>query len=249
MKNFIDISHKNLVVKLAETREEIAKARKLRFEELISKSNPDIPYADCFDDSDFVYDHLIVTDTDDGSVVGTYRLGRREQLNKIKNFYTNGKFNCDSLLAAEGELLELSRMAIKESYRDGSVIKLLWKGLFAYCARFDVKYLFGIISLPTTDPKDAINFLSYINNGLVTEEFDLFPREPVVEIELLPPDKTDVLKAKKEMHPILKAYLSMGCKFARGAHYDLGFLKSIDVMIVIDIKKVNPKYIELVTRM
>lgn len=64
MTNFIDISHKNLVVKLAETREEIEKARKLRFEELISKSNPDIPYADCFDDSDFVYDHLIVTDTD-----------------------------------------------------------------------------------------------------------------------------------------------------------------------------------------
>ena len=146
-------------------------------------------------------------------------------------------------------MLELSRMAIRESYRDGSVIKLLWKGLFAYCARFDVKWLFGIISLPTTEPDDALNFLSYINNGLLTEEFDLFAREPVVRTKLLSADEIDVFKAKKEMHPILKAYLSMGCKFARGAHYDLGFLKSIDVMIVIDFKKVNPKYIELVTRM
>ena len=43
MKNFIDITHKNLAVKLAETREEIEKARVLRFDELINKSNPDIP--------------------------------------------------------------------------------------------------------------------------------------------------------------------------------------------------------------
>lgn len=178
MKNFIDITHKNLAVKLAETREEIEKARVLRFDELINKSNPNIPYSQCFDDSDFIYDHLIVIDRDNGSVVGTYRLGRREQLEKIGDFYTNVKFNVDSLMAAEGEVLELSRMAIRESYRDGSVIKLLWKGLFAYCARFDVKWLFGIISLPTTEPDDALNFLSYINNGLLTEEFDLFAREP-----------------------------------------------------------------------
>ena len=169
MKNFIDITHKNLAVKLAETREEIEKARVLRFDELINKSNPNIPYSQCFDDSDFIYDHLIVIDRDNGSVVGTYRLGRREQLEKIGDFYTNVKFNVDSLMAAEGEVLELSRMAIRESYRDGSVIKLLWKGLFAYCARFDVKWLFGIISLPTTEPDDALNFLSYINNGLLTE--------------------------------------------------------------------------------
>ena len=32
MKNFIDITHKNLAVKLAETREEIEKARVLRFD-------------------------------------------------------------------------------------------------------------------------------------------------------------------------------------------------------------------------
>ena len=45
MKNFIDITHKNLAVKLAETREEIEKARVLRFDELINKSNPNIPYS------------------------------------------------------------------------------------------------------------------------------------------------------------------------------------------------------------
>ena len=45
--------------------------------------------------------------------MGTYRLGRREQLEKIGDFYTNVKFNVDSLMAAEGEVLELSRMAIR----------------------------------------------------------------------------------------------------------------------------------------
>lgn len=248
MKNFICISHKNLVAKLAETPEEVEKARKLRFDELIRLSNPDIPYENCFDDSDFIYDNLIVVDNNTGDVVGTYRLGRRDQLKKIGSFYTNCKFNCDSLFDADGELLEVSRMAIKSDYRDGSVVKLLWKGLFAYCTRFDVKYLFGIISLPTVNPAEVLNILSYINNELITDEFDLSPKPPVVDVELLPPHKIDIAKAKKEMHPILKAYLSMGCKFSRGAHYDLGFLKTIDIMIVVDLKKVNSKYIQLVTR-
>ena len=65
-----------------------------------------------------------------------------------------------------------------------------------------MKWLFGIISLPTTEPDDALNFLSYINNGLLTEEFDLFAREPVVRTKLLSADEIDVFKAKKEMHPI-----------------------------------------------
>ena len=60
MKNFIDITHKNLAVKLAETREEIEKARVLRFDELINKSNPNIPYSQCFDDSDFIYDLSLI---------------------------------------------------------------------------------------------------------------------------------------------------------------------------------------------
>ena len=112
-----------------------------------------------------------------------------------------------------------------------------------------MKWLFGIISLPTTEPDDALNFLSYINNGLLTEEFDLFAREPVVRTKLLSADEIDVFKAKKKCTPYSKRTCRWAANSARGAHYDLGFFEEHRRNDCHRLQKVNPKYIELVTRM
>ena len=248
MKSFINFHHANLILKLAETREEIEKARRLRYTELIIPSNKDISYEDSFDDSDFVYDHLLVMEADSGDVVGTYRLGTRAQLEKLGAFSIESKFDITALKNADGELLELTRMAIRADHRDGVVIKMLWKGLFEYCAHYNVKYLFGVVYLPTLDPQKAQNFLSYIYHNHISTDIDLFAKEPVVEMNLLPADKVDVALARKEMHPILKAYMSMGCKFAKTATIDQTFFRSVAVMIVIDWQNINPRYMQLVTK-
>ena len=248
MKSFINFHHANLVLKLAETREEIEKARHLRYTELIVPSNKEISFEESCDDTDFTYDHLLVVEVDSGDVVGTYRLGTRAHLNKLHEFSIESKFDLTSLKAADGELLELTRMAIRSDYRDGVVIKLLWKGLFEYCIHYNVRYLFGVVYLPTLNPQEAKNFLSFVYHNHVSTDFDLFAKEPVVEMNLLPADKVDATLARKEMHPILKAYMSMGCKFARNAHLDEHLFKSVAVMIVIDVKDVNPRYVQMVTR-
>ena len=236
-----------MILKLAETREEIEKARRLRYSELVHLHNKEISFDDSFDDSDFVYDHLIVVEADTGDVVGTYRLGRREHLKHMDGFAIESKFDVSAIKAADGEIMELSRMAVREDHRDGSVVRLLWKGLMEYCQHYKVKYLFGVVSLHTFDPQGAKNFLSYIYHNFVSDEFDLFAKPPVVEMNILPPDQVDMALARKEMHPILKAYMGMGCKFARNAHIDDKMLKSVDVMIVIDYEKINPKYLQLLT--
>lgn len=249
MKSFIDFHHANLILKLAETKEEIEKSRQLRYSELVQLHNKEISFDDSFDDSDYVYDHLLVMEEATGDVVGTYRLGRREHLKHMPAFAIESKFDVTAIKAAEGEILELSRMAIREDYRDGLVVRLLWKGLMEYCAHYNVKYLFGVVSLHTFDPQGAKNFLSYIYHNHISTEFDLFAKPPVVEMNLLPPEEVDVALARKEMHPIIKAYLGMGCHFARNAHLDDELFKSVDVMIVIDYQKINPKYLNLVTRL
>ena len=248
MKSFINVHHANMILKLAETREEIEKARQLRYSELVLLHNKEISFDECFDDSDFVYDHLIVLEESTLAVVGTYRLGRREHLKHMDGFAIESKFDISAIKNAEGELLELSRMAIREDYRNGVVVRLLWKGLMDYCEHYDVKYMFGVVSLHTFDPQGAKNFLSYIYHNHVSDEFDLFAKPPVAEMNLLPPEEVDQNLARKEMHPILKSYMGMGCKFARNAHIDDKMLKSVDVMIVIDYKKINPRYLQLVTR-
>lgn len=249
MTNFINFRHANMILKLAETKEEIEKARHLRFSELVRLYNKEISFDDSFDDTDFVYDHLLVVEADTGDVVGTYRLGRREHLKHMDTFAIESKFDISSIKAADGELLELGRMAIRQDHRDGLVVRLLWRGLSEYCHHYNVKYLFGVVSLPTFEPEGAKNFLSYIYHNHVSKEFDLFAKPPVAEMNLLPPDKVDIAQARKEMHPILKSYLGMGCKFAKNAHIDEHLFKSVDIMIVIDFQKVNPKYLQLATRL
>ena len=247
MKSFIKLQHSNMLLKLAETREEIEKARQLRYSELVRLHNKEISFDDSFDDSDFVYDHLIVVDAV-GDVIGTYRLGRREHLQRMAQFAIESKFDISAIKAMQDEIMELSRMAIREDHRDGSVVRLLWKGLIDYCNHYNVKYMFGVVSLHTFDPQGAKNFLSYIYYNFVSDEFDLFAKPPVVQMNLLPKDEVDMVAARKEMHPILKAYMGMGCKFAKNAHIDDKMLKSVDVMIVIDFDKINPKYLQLLTR-
>ena len=248
MKSFINVQQSNMILKLAETREEIEKARQLRYSELISFHNKDIAFDDCFDDSDFVYDHLIVMEKSTGDVVGTYRLGRREHLKQMGSFAIESKFDVSAIKAAQGEIMELSRMAVREDHRDGSVIRLLWKGIVTYCIHYDVRYLFGVISLYTYDPQNAKNFLSYIYHNYVSDEFDLYAKPPVVDMNILPPEQINLALVRKEMHPALKAYMGMGCRFSKNAHIDDKMLKSVDVMIVIDYKKINPRYLQLLTR-
>lgn len=249
MKSFINFHHANLILKLAETKEEIEKARQLRYKELVLLHNKDIAFEDCFDDSDWVYDHLLILEEDTGDVVGTYRLGRREHLLRMPAFAIESKFDVSSIKAADGEIMELSRMAIRQDHRDGVAIKLLWKGLLDYCAHYNVRYLFGVISLYTFDPQNAKNFLSYIYYNHVSKEFDLFAKAPVIEMNMLSPDQIDMSLVRKEMHPALKAYMGMGCTFAKNAHLDDKMLKSVDVMIVLDFQKVNPRYLQMLARM
>ena len=106
MKSFINLQHSNMTLKLAETREEIEKARQLRYSELVHLHNKEISFDDSFDDSDFVYDHLIVVD-EVGDVVGTYRLGRREHLKHMDGFAIESKFDVSAIKATKGEILEL----------------------------------------------------------------------------------------------------------------------------------------------
>ena len=247
MKSFINLQHSNMTLKLAETREEIEKARQLRYSELVSFHNKDIPFDQSYDDSDYIYDHLIVLDQA-GDVVGTYRLGRREHLKKLGAFAIESKFDISPIKSTNEEILELSRNAVRHDHRDGSVIRLLWKGIVEYCNHYHIRYLFAVISLYTFNAEEAKNFLSYIYYNHVSQEFELYAKPPVVEMNMLAPDQIDMESARKEMHPALKAYMGMGCKFSRNAHIDDKMLKSVDVMIVIDYEKINPKYVQLMTR-
>ena len=159
-----------LEVRLAETEHEVEQAQRLRYavfyEEMSAIPSPRC--ASCgrdFDKYDDVCDHLLVVDRDahdeDGQplVVGTYRLTREKDAARAGGFYTAGEYDIAPMLeglAGGTKFLELGRSCVLKSYRARpGTMQLLWKGLMAYVARFDIDLMFGCASLPGTDRERA----------------------------------------------------------------------------------------------
>ena len=63
------------------------------------------------------------------------------------------------------KFLELGRSCVLKTYRNRpGTMQLLWKGLMAYVARFDIDLMFGCAVLAGTDPEALALPLSYLHH-------------------------------------------------------------------------------------
>src|SRR5471032_2532108 len=168
-----------LEVRLAETEHEVEQAQRLRYavfyEEMSAIPSPQMRAAGRdFDKFDDVCDHLLVVDREthgeDGQplVVATYRLTREKDAARAGGFYTASEYDIAPMLNGwppGTKFLELGRSCVLKSYRSrpGSM-QLLWKGLMAYVARFDIDLMFGCASLSGNDVEALALPLSYLHH-------------------------------------------------------------------------------------
>lgn len=247
----LDFCKNNIRIKLVETAEELQQARKLRYDELIlfHRNAKDVRFEDSYDSWDVDCDNLIAVDINTNQVVGCYRLIARRHYQKIGRFAMESNFNVDDIKNQPYEILELGRAAVKEGYRDGFVIKMLFTGLFKYIKQNGIKLLFGVISLPEMSQKTFDNLMSYFYTMVSTDPtLQPFAKEPSFKLDILPTDQIDMADAKRNVPPILKAYIGMGCRFAPVGSMQNKLLCSKDVLIMLDIDKINQRYLDLVTR-
>lgn len=200
-----------------------------------------------FDAFDQVADHLLVVDRNLGdgpeSVVGTYRLTRREAAARHGQFYTVDEYNIDPILNLEGEILELGRSCVDEAYRTRHVMDLLWRGIAAYVFHYDIELMFGCASIPGTDPDAVALPLSYLyHNHLAPEE-----KRPVavpdryVDMNRMPAEAIERRKGLASVPPLIKGYLRLGGYIGDGAVIDPQF-DTIDVCIVVETQNVTDRY-------
>lgn len=218
------------------------------YEEMTAKPTPEMAARRRdFDDFDAVADHLLVVDRDKGagaeSVVGTYRLTRREAAAKHGRFYTADEYNIDPIVNLSGEILELGRSCVDEAYRTRHVMDLLWRGIAAYVFHYDIEIMFGCASIPGTDPDALALPLSYLyHNHLAPEE-----KRPVavpdryVDMNRMPADAIERRKGLAAVPPLIKGYLRLGGYIGDGAVIDPQF-DTTDVCIVVETELVTDRY-------
>jgi putative hemolysin len=247
-----------LEVRLAETEGEVEQAQRLRYsvfyQEMSAIPSPQMRESGRdFDKFDEVCDHLLVVDRaahdEDGQplVVGTYRLTREQDARRVGGFYTASEYDIAPMLnglPAGTKFLELGRSCILKSYRSRpGTMQLLWKGLLAYVARFDIDLMFGCASLAGTNP-DALNMpLAYLHhfhpmpkNLMVRARPELY-----VDMNRQPLDATPAREGLRSLPPLLKGYVRAGCCIGDGAVIDRQF-GTIDVFIYFPMSGIDARY-------
>ena len=206
-----------------------------------------------FDKYDDVCDHLLVVDRDahdeDGQplVVGTYRLTRKKDADKVGGFYTSSEYDLTAMLKglpADFKYLELGRSCILKSYRARpGTMQLLWKGLMAYVARFDIDLMFGCASLPGTDVAEMALPLSYLHHFHAMPEHLRVKAQPELYVEMnrLPKEAIDEREGIRSLPAMLKGYVRAGCCIGEGAVVDKQF-GTTDVFIYFPLSGLDARY-------
>jgi putative hemolysin len=248
----VDLSSGPLQVRLAECDADIDAAQKLRYrifyEALGARAVGETARERRdFDRFDARCDHLLVLDHSRGrapeTVVGTYRLMRREAAARSGGFYSAGEFDISRLVAYPGEILELGRSCVDNAYRQRPTMQLLWSGIAAYVFHYDIALMFGCASLPGTDPQALAAPLSYLRHFCLAPpalRARALPQR-YVEMNRLPITGFDGARALALLPPLIKGYLRLGGFVGDGAVIDVDF-NTVDVCIVVKTDLVTKKY-------
>ena len=201
------------------------------------------------DEYDKFCDHLVVIDrsVSDDFVVGTYRLLLKPRLLAKQRFYSESEFDISNLIASNNAtLLEAGRSCVHEHYRDGRIIRLLWRGLATYIINNRVDLIFGCASFPSSNYKLFIKQLSYLYHYHKTPKS--LSTEPVKKLRanfnIMNKNKIDIEKEFRNLPPLIKAYIRVGAWIGPGAIVDSKF-DTTDVLIVLNSKKILKKYAQL----
>lgn len=249
-----------LVLRQAVGPEEITACQRLRYrvfyEELGAKADPSSASGKIDRDRfDAICDHLVVVQRepipngeaillDDGELIGTYRLLRQEVAETHGGFYSQSEFDIAPLIAAHPDLrfLELGRSCVLEPFRTKPVVELLWQGIWNYVRAYDMHVMFGCASLEGTDPAKHAAALSLLAGAHAPSEWNVraLPGKRV-DMQLIPDVTIDQRKALRDLPPLIKGYLRLGCYIGDGAVIDPQF-NTIDVLIILPVSAINARY-------
>ena len=242
----LNFSFKNYQIKIIRHPDPLLiKAKQLRQKSFFEDSKEKKIDSDEFDE---FCDHLVVVDNSVASdfVVGTYRLLLKGKNEKYKKFYSDSEFDISNLFKKNISMLEAGRSCVDENYRDGKIIKLLWRGLAFYIIQKKVDLIFGCASFPSSNYSEFKNQLSYLNHfHKPPSKYSTFPKEKLkADLDILSSKKINKEDEFRLLPPLIKAYIRAGAWVGKGAVVDKRF-DTTDVLIILKSQNIIKKYSNL----
>jgi putative hemolysin len=223
---------------IAGDRARIRAAQRLRHQvfgqELGARLNSPLAGHD-IDAVDDLADHLVVTHTATGEVVGTYRLlppGRGPRL------YSDGEFDLTALAPLRPSLIEAGRSCVHPGHRGGAVINQMWSALARYTLLSGHRYLAGCASVPLGDGGTAAAHAWELGRTryAAPPELQVTPHRP-----WRPTAPAPDRPALAQLPPLLRGYLRIGAWICGAPAHDPDF-DVADFFVVLDMERLGERY-------
>jgi len=235
------VVQRRLITTFAHSHAEVLEAQRLRYKVFAEEMGANLPSAKEEIDRD-IFDkyceHLIVRESDENKVVGTYRILTPNQAQKIGGYYAQTEFDITRLLHLSASMVEVGRSCVHRDYRDGGTITQLWSGLAQYMQRNNHEYLIGCASISMADgghiAASLYRKLHRIYGAPV--EYSVFPRCPLPLHAL-----NQYLDAP--VPPLLKGYLRLGAYICGEPAWDPEF-NTADLLILLPMSRMNDRYVK-----
>lgn len=179
--------------------------------------------------------HLIIRDTSDGRIVGTYRMQTAAMAAGGAGFYASTEYDLSALPAEVlGSALEIGRAAIARDHRNLKVLYLLWQGLGRYMAHNSLGYLFGCCSLTSQDAHEATRVYRKLErSGQIDSRYRV---RPLPELTCLVDNPEP---GPSHIPRLMRTYLSLGATICSEPAMDTQF-KTVDYLALFDLASMHP---------
>ncbi|MBQ8685591.1 MAG: GNAT family N-acetyltransferase [Clostridia bacterium] len=236
-------------VRFAKTQEEKNAVYALRYRDMILEFRPEMQFVDGMDITpyDEYAKQIICIDNETGEVVGCYRIITSDSIPEGKGFVSEEEFSFETLKATGEPIAELSRACVKREYRNTAVLMLLLRFIVLYIRENGYRFIIGEASFGGTDKGKYLRELSYLTHfHAVDESYGIRSLEEE-QIQTLAKEELCVTDIKRELPPLIRAYLSFGAKTSAQSFTDRDF-GSVDVFVLLDIQNYNEAYINRLLR-
>ncbi|MDH5798624.1 MAG: GNAT family N-acetyltransferase [Paracoccaceae bacterium] len=239
-------------VRMANTPSEVIAAQRLRYRVFVEELGGDGRLVDHEnrlerDEFDEFARHLILIDTevdddDPDRVVGAYRLMTSDDAKRAGRFYSASEYDLQPLISSGRKLLELGRSCLLPEQRGGTAMHRMWATLAEFVLSEGCEILFGVASFHGTDAEKLAEPLSALyHKHLAPEDIRVRALPPHrIEMNRIPADQIDAIRAMKATPALIKAYLRLGGFVGDGAYVDHEF-NTIDVCLMVDTTRMNAR--------
>jgi putative hemolysin len=230
---------RRLTVSLARTADEMLEAQRLRYKVFGEEMGANLPSAaegiDC-DIFDRYCEHLMVRESEDNKVIGTYRILSPEQAQKIGSYYSETEFDLTRLLHLKERMVEVGRSCVHWDHRNGSTIAQLWSGLAQYIQQGGYEYIIGCASISMGDGGHVAASIYHKLHRLYAApiEYTVFPRCPL-------PLHALNKNLDAPIPPLIKGYLRLGAYICGEPAWDPEF-NTADLLILLPVSRMTSRY-------